>query len=265
MGKIIAVVNQKGGVGKTTTSVNLSAGLAFKGKKVLMVDIDPQGNATSGIGVDRSGIRFSIYDCIINDIAATQAVIPTSQDRLFCLPSHISLAGAEIELVSMDRREYRLKECIHSIRDDYDYIIIDCPPSLGLITVNAFACADSILIPIQCEYYALEGVSQLMSTVKQVKKHLNPSLALEGVLATMYDTRTNLAIQVMDELKKYFPDKLYATAIPRNVRLSEAPSFGESIMSYDITSKGADAYLALASEVIEANKRTSLAGGARAV
>lgn len=257
MGKIIAVANQKGGVGKTTTSVNLSACLAFKGKKVLLVDADPQGNATSGVGINRNDIQLSIYDCIINDEPASDVILPTSRDGLFCLPSNIELAGAEIELVGMDRREYKLRDCIYSVRDNYDYILIDCPPSLGLITLNAIVCADSVLIPIQCEYYALEGLSQLTATIKKVKRHLNPSLAVEGVLATMYDARTNLSIQVMDELKKFFPDKLYATAIPRNVRLSEAPSFGESILEYDITSKGADAYLALASEVLEANRKSA--------
>lgn len=254
MAKVIAVVNQKGGVGKTTTSVNLAAGLAYKKKKTLLVDTDPQGNATSGIGINRKDIKSSVYDCIINEVSAKETILPTSQTNLDCLPSNISLAGAEIELVSIDKREYRLKNTLSQVRDDYDFIIIDCPPSLGLITLNAFAASDSVLIPIQCEYYALEGLSQLTGTIKQVKKAINPSLSLEGVLATMYDSRTNLAIQVLDELKKYFPDKLYATAIPRNVRLSEAPSFGESILSYDITSKGADAYIALANEVIEKNK-----------
>lgn len=254
MAKVIAIVNQKGGVGKTTTSVNLAAGLAYKKKKTLLVDADPQGNATSGIGINRKDIKYSIYDCIINDISAENAIISTSQDRLDCLASNIALAGAEIELVSITNRDSRLKNALSAVTDKYDYIIIDCPPSLGLITLNAFAAANSVLIPIQCEYYALEGLSQLTGTIKQVKKSVNPGLQLEGVLATMYDSRTNLAIQVLDELKKYFPDKLYATAIPRNVRLSEAPSFGESILSYDITSKGADAYISLANEVINKNK-----------
>ncbi len=254
MGKIIAVVNQKGGVGKTTTSINLSASLAYKKKKTLLVDADPQGNASSGIGVNRREVNTSIYDCIINETPATEAIVSTTQPNLDCLPSNISLAGAEIELVSVKDRDNRLKNTLSKVKDKYDFIIIDCPPSLGLITLNAFAAADSVLIPIQCEYYALEGLSQLTNTIKQVKKAINPSLALEGVLATMYDSRTNLAIQVLDELKKYFPNKLYATAIPRNVRLSEAPSFGESILSYDITSKGADAYIALANEVISQNQ-----------
>ena len=253
MGKIIAVVNQKGGVGKTTTSVNIASALAFRGKNILLIDSDPQGNATSGIGVNRSALTYSTYDCIINDVPAYDVIIKTKQQRLSCMPSNISLAGAEIELVDLPDREYRLRDCMKTESDKYDYIIIDCPPSLGLITINAFACADTVLIPIQCEYYALEGLSQLTATIKRIKQKINPDLKLEGVLATMYDGRTNLSIQVMDELKKYYPDKLYHTVIPRSVRLSEAPSFGESIITYDITSKGADAYIALANEILIRN------------
>ncbi|WP_134702319.1 ParA family protein [Ammoniphilus sp. YIM 78166] len=250
MGKVIAVANQKGGVGKTTTSVNLSACLATLGKKVLLVDIDPQGNATSGVGINKADIRYCIYDVLINDIDPLDAIIPTEVENLFTLPASIQLAGAEIELVPTISREVRLKKSIDSIRDKYDYIVIDCPPSLGILTVNSLTASDSVLIPIQCEFYALEGVSQLLNTIRLVQKHLNTSLQIEGILLTMLDARTNLGIQVIEEVKKYFREKVYQAIIPRNVRLSEAPSHGQAIISYDPRSRGAEVYMDLAREVL---------------
>ncbi len=253
MGKVIAIANQKGGVGKTTTAVNLSACLGKKGKKTLLIDIDPQGNTTSGLGVDPRSVKMSIYDCIINDVPMSDVLIDTGFENLWICPANINLAGAELELVAKDNREYVLKNSISEIKDKFDFIFIDCPPSLGLITLNSFSAADSILVPIQCEYYALEGLSQLTNTIKMVKKRLNPELALEGVLPTMFDGRTNLSIQVVDEVKKFFRDKVYKTIIPRNVRLSEAPSFGKPIIEYDKHSKGAECYADLADEVIMRN------------
>jgi chromosome partitioning protein len=252
--KIIAVANQKGGVGKTTTSVNLSACLAAKGQKVLIIDIDPQGNTTSGIGINKKSLKKSIYDVIINDDDMNEVIIKTAYDNLYICPSNIQLAGAEIELVAIISREYRLKNAVNSLKNEYDYIIIDCPPSLGLLTINALTCANTILVPIQCEYYALEGLSQLTNTIKQVKKYLNPDLDIEGVLLTMFDARTNLSIQVVEEVKKYFPKKVYKTVIPRNIRLSEAPSFGQPIIVYDPKSRGAECYTELADEIIEYTK-----------
>ncbi|ANW97538.1 sporulation initiation inhibitor Soj [Thermoclostridium stercorarium subsp. thermolacticum DSM 2910] len=251
MSKIIAIANQKGGVGKTTTAVNLSSCLAVKGKKVLLIDIDPQGNTTSGLGIDKSKVEKSIYDVIINEIPIGETFIETKVKNLTLSPSNIQLAGAEVELVSVISRETRLKHALNDIKEDFDFIIIDCPPSLGLITINALTAADTILVPIQCEYYALEGLSQLMNTVKLVQKHLNPNLKVEGVVLTMFDARTNLSIQVVDEVKKYFGNKVYKTIIPRNVRLSEAPSYGLPIILYDSKSKGAECYMDLADEVIE--------------
>lgn len=253
MGKVIAIANQKGGVGKTTTAVNLSACLGKQGKKTLLIDIDPQGNTTSGLGVDPRAVESSVYDCIINDVPMNEVIIKTEFDGLWICPSNIDLAGAELELVMKDNREYVLKNSIEKVRNDFDFIFIDCPPSLGLITLNSFSAADSVLVPIQCEYYALEGLSQLTNTIKMVKKKLNPELSLEGVLMTMFDARTNLSIQVVDEVKKFFREKVYATIIPRNVRLSEAPSFGQPIIEYDKHSKGAECYTDLAEEVIERN------------
>jgi chromosome partitioning protein len=251
LAKVIAIANQKGGVGKTTTAVNLSSCLAFKGKRVAIIDIDPQGNTTSGLGVDKKNITKSIYEVLINDENIENALIDTPVENLKICPSNIQLVGAEVELVSVISRETRMKVSISDIRDRFDFILIDCPPSLGLLTLNALTAADTILVPIQCEYYALEGLSQLMNTVKLVQRHLNPSLDVEGVVLTMFDARTNLSIQVVDDVKKYFRNKVYRTVIPRNVRLSEAPSFGLPIILYDSKSKGAECYLELAQEVID--------------
>ena len=250
VGKIIAIANQKGGVGKTTTSVNLSACLAHIGKKVLLIDSDPQGNATSGVGVNKGDVHQCIYDMLIDDVSIKEVIYKTKMENLDIVPATISLAGAEIELVSTISREVRMKHAIQEAKDLYDYIIIDCPPSLGLLTINSLTAADSVIIPVQCEYYALEGLSQLLSTIRLVQKHLNEDLMIDGVLLTMFDARTNLGIQVIDEVKKYFQDKVYGTIIPRNVRLSEAPSHGEPIIIYDSRSRGAEVYLELAKEVV---------------
>lgn len=250
MGKIIAIANQKGGVGKTTTSVNLGAGLAQVGKKVLLVDIDAQGNATTGVGIEKSDLNECIYNVLVEDMDVRAVIQRTTTENLDVLPATIQLAGAEIELVPTISREVRLQRALQPIRDEYDYIIIDCPPSLGLLTINALTAADSVIIPVQCEYYALEGLSQLLNTVRLVQKHLNKNLAIQGVLLTMLDARTNLGLQVIDEVKKYFRDKVYRSIIPRNVRLSEAPSHGKPIMMYDAKSRGAEVYLDLAKEVI---------------
>ncbi|WP_432362760.1 ParA family protein [Sporosarcina sp. UB5] len=250
MGKIIAIANQKGGVGKTTTSVNLSACLAHIGKKVLLIDADPQGNATSGVGVSKGDVHQCIYDMLIDDVNVNEVIHQTKMENLDIVPATISLAGAEIELVSTISREVRMKHAIQEAKELYDYIIIDCPPSLGLLTINSLTAADSVIIPVQCEYYALEGLSQLLSTIRLVQKHLNEGLTIDGVLLTMFDARTNLGIQVIEEVKKYFQDKVYRTIIPRNVRLSEAPSHGEPIITYDARSRGAEVYLELAKEVV---------------
>lgn len=251
MAKVIAIANQKGGVGKTTTAVNLSSCLAYKGKKVVIIDIDPQGNTTSGLGIDKKTIGKSIYEVLINDENIDNALMDTAIKDLKICPSNIQLVGAEVELVSVISRETRMKVSISEIRKRCDFILIDCPPSLGLLTLNALTAADTILVPIQCEYYALEGLSQLMNTVKLVQRHLNPSLDVEGVVLTMFDARTNLSIQVVEDVKKYFKNKVYRTVIPRNVRLSEAPSYGLPIILYDAKSKGAECYLELAQEVID--------------
>lgn len=249
-GRVMAIANQKGGVGKTTTAVNLSACLAMLGKRVLLVDIDPQGNTTSGMGINKADVRYCIYDVLINDVAIEEAVLPSSVENLSVLPATIQLAGAEIELVPTISREVRLRRAVQSMRSKYDYIVIDCPPSLGLLTVNALTAADSVLIPIQCEYYALEGLSQLLNTIRLVQKHLNTSLEVQGVVLTMLDARTNLGLQVIEDVKKFFRDKVYQTVIPRNVRLSEAPSHGQSIVEYDPKSRGAETYMDLAKEVV---------------
>jgi chromosome partitioning protein len=250
LAKIIAITNQKGGVGKTTTTVNLGACLATLGKKVLLVDIDPQGNTTSGIGINKADVHYCIYDVLINDIHPKDAIVDTNIDNLKIIPATIQLAGAEVELVPTISRELRLKKSLQQVRHLFDYILIDCPPSLGILTVNSLTASDSVIIPIQCEYYALEGLSQLLNTVRLVQKHLNTSLQIEGVLLTMFDARTNLGIQVIEEVKKYFQQKVYRTVIPRNVRLSEAPSHGQAIITYDPRSKGAEVYLELAKEVM---------------
>ena len=253
LGKIIAVANQKGGVGKTTTTVNLCTILAKKGKRVLLIDADPQGNASSGLGVEKE-VENSTYDVLVNDTQVEETLQKTMIKNLKVCPSNMSLAGAEVELVSMMSREQRLKEKLEIVKEDFDYIFIDCPPSLGLITLNSFTASDSVLIPVQCEYFALEGLGQLLNTVNLVKKHLNKNLQIEGALLTMYDIRTNLSNQVVKEVKKYFNNKVYKTVIPRNVRLSEAPSYGLPITEYDPKSKGAKSYLKLAKEFLTMNE-----------
>lgn len=253
MGKVIAIINQKGGVGKTTTAVNLAASLGFKDKKTLLIDSDAQGNATSGLGIDKDSLSSSIYDCLSDADKTHESIVQTPFKNLYVLPSSSDLSGAEVELAYENDRESFMKKVVNTVKDEFDYILIDAPPALGMITINILTAADSVLIPIQCEYYALEGLSQLTSSIKAIRKKLNTSLSIEGILPTMFDGRTNLSIQVLEELKKYFPDKVFKSIIPRNVRLSEAPSFGEPITKYDITSKGAEAYIALAREIIANN------------
>ncbi len=252
--KIISIANQKGGVGKTTTAVNLSACLAEAKKRTLIIDTDPQGNTTSGFGIDKDAVEYSIYDVLINDTDMKTAIINTKYKNLDICASNIQLSGAEIELVSINNREFKLKEALKTVEDKYDYVIIDCPPSLSLLTVNAFAASNSVLIPIQCEYYALEGLSQLTQTIKLVRKGINPELDIEGVVLTMFDSRTNLSIEVVEEVKRAMPHKVCKTIIPRNVRLSEAPSFGVPVIEHDTYSKGAICYRALAKEIISNNK-----------
>ncbi|WP_395531888.1 ParA family protein [Enterococcus lactis] len=255
MAQIISVANQKGGVGKTTTTVNLGACLASLGKKVLLVDMDAQGNATSGVGIRKPDVTKDIYDVLVNELPIDEATLITEHENLSIVPATLQLAGAEIELTSMMARESRLKGSLAEVSSQYDYILIDCPPSLGHLTINSFTASDSILIPVQCEYYALEGLSQLLNTVRLVQKHFNPELEIEGVLLTMYDARTNLGNEVVEEVRKYFREKVYETIIPRNIRLSESPSHGKPIIDYDPRSRGAEVYQALAKEVVSREEK----------
>ncbi|MBE5868342.1 MAG: ParA family protein [Lachnospiraceae bacterium] len=254
MGKIIAIANQKGGVGKTTTSINLSASLAEKGKKILVIDADPQGNTTSGFGIDKNSLDNTIYELILGECSIHDCVIKDVLKRVAILPSNVNLAAAEIELIGVEKKEFILKNEVDWIKDQYDFIIIDCPPSLNILTINALTTADSVLVPIQCEYYALEGLSQLIHTVNLVKERLNPELEMEGVVFTMFDSRTNLSNQVVENVKNHLNQNVYKTMIPRNIRLAEAPSYGKPISVYDPKSTGAEAYMKLAAEVIKHNK-----------
>lgn len=254
MAKVIAVANQKGGVGKTTTTVNLSTALADLGKRVLLVDLDPQGNSTSGLGIEKSALKSSLYEVLLEDFSTRGAILPTDIERLNILPATVDLAGAEVQLVKMKKREYLLKEALKKVQAKYDFILIDCPPSLGLLTVNGLTAADSVLVPLQCEFYAMEGIGQLMSTIALIQNTFNPHLALEGVLMTMFDGRTNLSNQVVTEAREHFGTRVYETIIPRTVRLSEAPSFGAPISRYDRNSKGTEVYAQLAEEVLAKNE-----------
>ena len=251
MGRIIAIANQKGGVGKTTTSINLSAALAEMGKKVLVIDTDPQGNSTSGFGIDKNDLEDTIYELILEECSIQDCIIKDAIPNVSVIPSNVNLAAAEIELIGVERKEFILKSAVDYVIDDYDYIIIDCPPSLNMLTINSMTTANSVLVPIQCEYYALEGLSQLIHTVNLVKERLNPALEMEGVIFTMYDSRTNLSAQVVENVKNNLKQKIYKTVIPRNIRLAEAPSHGEPINIYDPKSAGAESYLALADEIIK--------------
>ncbi|MGB7393493.1 MAG: AAA family ATPase [Pricia sp.] len=253
MGKIIAIANQKGGVGKTTTTVNLAASLGVLEKKVLLIDADPQANATSGLGVDVDSVELGTYQLLEHSVSAKETIIATDSPNLDLIPAHIDLVAVEIELVDKDRREYKMKEAISGLRDTYDYILIDCAPSLGLLTLNALTAADAVIIPIQCEYFALEGLGKLLNTIKSIQKIHNPDLDIEGMLLTMFDSRLRLSNQVVEEVRKHFADMVFETIIQRNVRLSEAPSYGESIIKYDASSKGAANYLNLANEVVKKN------------
>jgi chromosome partitioning protein len=258
MGKIIAIANQKGGVGKTTTAINLAASFGVLEYKTLLVDADPQANATSGVGVDNKSVKTSIYECIINDVEPRDIIIQTSNPNLDLIPAHIDLVGAEIEMINLPNREQMMKETLGKIKDDYDFIIIDCSPSLGLITINALAAADSVIVPVQCEYFALEGLGKLLNTIKIVQTRINTNLAIEGILLTMYDTRLRLANQVVEEVKMHFQQLVFDTVIHRNTRLGEAPSFGETIIMHDATCKGSINYLNFAREILQRNNMTKI-------
>ena len=258
MGKVIAIANQKGGVGKTTTSINLAASFAVLEHRTLIIDADPQANATSGVGIDPQSVKTSIYECIVDDIEPKNIIYKTTTPNLDLLPAHIDLVGAEIEMINLPNRETKMRNVINKIKEDYDFIIIDCAPSLGLITINSLTAADSVIIPVQCEYFALEGLGKLLNTIKIVKSHLNPDLTIEGILLTMYDARLRLANQVIEDVKQHFQDLVFETVVYRNIKLSEAPSYGESIIMYDADSKGAQNYLNLAREVLQKNDLTRI-------
>lgn len=264
MNKVYAIANQKGGVGKTTTCVNLAASLVATKKRVLLIDLDPQGNATMGSGVDKSELELSIYDVLVGNCSATDAIVPSPSGKFDVLPANGDLTAAEVEMLALDNKERRLHDAIESVRNDFDYVVIDCPPSLNMLTLNAMATCDGVIIPMQCEYYALEGLSALINTINQIQQLLNPKLQIEGILRTMYDPRSSLTVDVSNQLSEYFGDKLYRTCVPRNVRLAEAPSFGQPALVYDRQSKGAIAYLALAGELIRRNEAETKQAAAEA-